>query len=346
MSSRKQLEQAFELIQQDQFADARAMLQPILDAEPDNADAWWLMANTVEDPRQARRALVNVLKNDPNHFKAREMLDVVNERFPARDDELEMLMELEDQLEDETDFWETQEEPLSDDDLFDLFDEEAAVDLSGLDDDLEAVGPSDTQDELEELEADDPFAELLGETAVAEAPPEEKKRRRWTLPVLVVLLAAVVATGLLALQQDSDDTSTDTGKSDLAPLVVVEDQDLSDLVDQTNAAAQQQFGDNSGAVIAPTDPDQTPTLFVRTCVCVQPGCQGPSINEMSAIVIEGFLVAAQQVSDEVARVGVDVHVCGGEDVLFRSYSSLSDVNVYRTGRDMETFEASWTLVTN
>ena len=42
---RNQLEQAYNLIQNDRLDDAVGLLRPIVRADPNNPDAWWLLAN-------------------------------------------------------------------------------------------------------------------------------------------------------------------------------------------------------------------------------------------------------------------------------------------------------------
>ena len=74
-ATRSQLEQAYRLIQQDQLDKAIALLRPITAAQPNNVDAWWLLSNAVSEPTDARNALVNVLRLDPNHSQAKELLD-------------------------------------------------------------------------------------------------------------------------------------------------------------------------------------------------------------------------------------------------------------------------------
>ncbi len=351
MSSRKQLEQIFELIQQEELEEANNLLQPILEAEPNNADAWWLMANTVDDPRRARRALVNVLKNDPQHSKARELLDVLNERYPPRDDELEMLMELEDQLDDDTDFWQSEDEPLSDEELFEMFEQDTSVDLSKLDDDLEAISPDDDMVADDDLLTDDedPFADLLAEDdAAAPDKAAEKKRRRWVTPLLIILLAAIAATVLIALQQGEEEDSEavdDTGRPDLPQLVAVDNPDLTAVVDQATQDAQQHPGLSNGdsqVVLSTTNEGQT--LFVQSCVCVRPEseCDGPPISQLSTIIDAGFEVVVPYASEsQIEAVGVDIRVCGGTDIIYRAYAAKDDVNAGQLLQDMAAFRDKW-----
>jgi pre-peptidase len=73
---RQQMQQVYQLIKSGQKQQAIQVLLPILKADRDNADAWWLMANAVSDnPERARQALENVLRLRPDHPQARQMLD-------------------------------------------------------------------------------------------------------------------------------------------------------------------------------------------------------------------------------------------------------------------------------
>src|SRR5947207_1025537 len=81
-ATRSQLEQAYDLIQQDKLDQAIALLKPITKKEPDNADAWWLMANAVSEPTDAHNALQNVLRLNPSNDQARELLQQLEQEFP------------------------------------------------------------------------------------------------------------------------------------------------------------------------------------------------------------------------------------------------------------------------
>jgi Tfp pilus assembly protein PilF len=50
------LKRAYQLIRNDQTADAQNILRPILDSEPDKALAWWLLAYAADDPKEVRYA--------------------------------------------------------------------------------------------------------------------------------------------------------------------------------------------------------------------------------------------------------------------------------------------------
>jgi len=76
------LEKAYRLIEADELGAARAILQPLLDEEPDNADAWWLYAHAVTDPEEARDALANLLRLDPDYPGAAELTQALHD-LPA-----------------------------------------------------------------------------------------------------------------------------------------------------------------------------------------------------------------------------------------------------------------------
>lgn len=75
MSTSDQLQQAYRLIRDGNKTQAMAIIVPIVRAEPNNADAWWLLANAVSEVDQQRRALEQVLRLRPNDDKARQMME-------------------------------------------------------------------------------------------------------------------------------------------------------------------------------------------------------------------------------------------------------------------------------
>jgi len=81
-SVQEQLKQAYELIRAKKRKEAIALLLPILKTDENNANAWWLLANALDDPDDAREALQNVLRLRPDHDKAQQMLDQINRLHP------------------------------------------------------------------------------------------------------------------------------------------------------------------------------------------------------------------------------------------------------------------------
>jgi len=77
------LSEAYELIEADRLVEAEAILKPILADEPDNADAWWLYSYAVTDVETARMALNTVLHLDKDYPGAAELLQTLEEKYPA-----------------------------------------------------------------------------------------------------------------------------------------------------------------------------------------------------------------------------------------------------------------------
>jgi hypothetical protein len=68
------LTRAYDLIEEDRLDEARAILEPILEIDKENTDAWWLYAHAVTDPEQAKQALSNVQRLDPEYPELDELL--------------------------------------------------------------------------------------------------------------------------------------------------------------------------------------------------------------------------------------------------------------------------------
>jgi hypothetical protein len=98
--SSEPLQLAYRLIREGNKQEAVRILTPIVRADPQNADAWWLLANAVDNPEQKRRALERVLRLRPEDERAQRMYSSLNnpaarprrpapsavESFPVRDE--------------------------------------------------------------------------------------------------------------------------------------------------------------------------------------------------------------------------------------------------------------------
>lgn len=74
------LQNAFDFIEADQLEQARALLRPVLEAEKNNPDVWWVYAHAVNDPESARLALLNVLSLDSNYPGAQSLLSALEQK--------------------------------------------------------------------------------------------------------------------------------------------------------------------------------------------------------------------------------------------------------------------------
>lgn len=87
-ATRDTLRKAYHLIKAGEPAAARELIKPVLDAERDNIDAWWLAVHAAATPQDRRLALVQVLRLNPDHGPARLMLDRLNAEHPEEIDDL------------------------------------------------------------------------------------------------------------------------------------------------------------------------------------------------------------------------------------------------------------------
>lgn len=76
------LARAFQLIEEDRLSEAETLLEQILKDEPYNADAWWVYAHAVQDPKSARTALQRVHEINPEYPGATELLDSLEQQYP------------------------------------------------------------------------------------------------------------------------------------------------------------------------------------------------------------------------------------------------------------------------
>ncbi|MCY3946732.1 MAG: tetratricopeptide repeat protein [Anaerolineaceae bacterium] len=82
-SSVQILAQAHAYIEAGNLEDAENLIRSLLEQDPDNTDAWWLLAHSVRDATAAREALDEVLRLDPNDQQARSLLSALDDRFPS-----------------------------------------------------------------------------------------------------------------------------------------------------------------------------------------------------------------------------------------------------------------------
>jgi hypothetical protein len=80
----QQLQQAYEAIKAGRRQEAIGILRPFLRANPDHANAWWLLANAEREPEAIREALDNVLRLRPDNDKAQQMLAKLEARYPRK----------------------------------------------------------------------------------------------------------------------------------------------------------------------------------------------------------------------------------------------------------------------
>jgi hypothetical protein len=79
----QQIQQANQYIQNGQRDQARSLLESVVKTDPNNAEAWWLLAMVAASPVQMQNALENVVRIEPGRADAKEMLDKLNAQTRA-----------------------------------------------------------------------------------------------------------------------------------------------------------------------------------------------------------------------------------------------------------------------
>lgn len=165
------LSQAFEAIEAGDLDAARGILEPILEVEPDNADAWWVYSHALTDPEQAQTALENVVRINPNYPQAAELLNTLRQRLPRQTQRPTVVSAPSDlPLAEEPDF------------------------------DLESTPPSGMR----------PVTTAAVGSTTTTVTNEEEPRRSWIPLVAGILLVGVIAALLLSILSQQGGTPTPT----------------------------------------------------------------------------------------------------------------------------------------
>jgi hypothetical protein len=378
-NTQKELERAYSLIKRDKTEDALRILRPIIEDDPENVHAWWLVAYAATEPHEVREALVKVLRIDPNYAnapKARDMLEKLNQEYPPDAAELAMYPELQTDLSptfaDEAAFFNESpfeldtslEEltPLEPEEPFaeDLF---GAVDLPPIQEDIFAV--------------EDPFAEVPEAPVEIEARARGKKAPAATdkaraQRIMLDLEPEVLDDETLATREELAIRRRGRGRrllltiAGLAAILLVvvvalalisSQNDEDEVADFTNLAAIDLEGDPLGAVRAEmesalrtanlgedsravlADSDLGDTLYVDYC-----GSPSPTLPQQIA---QGMEIAAQKapsIQANAKAIGVNVRTCGTDasDTLYRAVVSVEDATRYLNGElSWEEFQSRW-----
>lgn len=85
MSTKNDLKKALDYVRSHDAARARPLLVKVLQAEPKNATAWYLLSHVLDDPERQQYALQQALQADPDFERARMRLkDLRNASLAAK----------------------------------------------------------------------------------------------------------------------------------------------------------------------------------------------------------------------------------------------------------------------
>jgi hypothetical protein len=368
INTREQLKRAYKLIKEEKTSEAEQLLRPILNVEPDNVHAWWLLAHSIDDPLEVRHALTTVLELDPyyeNADKARELLAQLEsfevQAEPAAggvfaDFDEEMLLssippgevetsnlfggtDADTMFSDQDDFLFDAQSQLPEDlgAIFEIPDqEEAGSEKSQKADKAakKAAKAAKTQKSAKSSKKETDIANLFGDEPTLDdetiAAREERAARGGRGRRLVRTLLLLILVGAAAIALVMFVLPGDKAKEDSAPLQAVEVS--SDMVRTALTGAE---GDLAAAGLGTdnhalvANSDLGQTLFVE--FCAQPGPQ------LAGQMVQGMVIAARQaavVQNELAGVGVSINLCNGEqrDSLYRAVAPISAAVQYLNGQ--------------
>lgn len=80
------LQDAFQLIEENELAQARTVLEPLLESDSSNPTVWWIYAHAVEDSEEGIQALNKVLELDPTYPGASELKAQISQTSDKIDD--------------------------------------------------------------------------------------------------------------------------------------------------------------------------------------------------------------------------------------------------------------------
>lgn len=321
-STERVLAQAYELIESERLAEAEALLKPIVAAEPDNADAWWLYAHAVTDPGEARLALNNVLRIDPGYPGADDLLDSLEAEYPAAAPTFETQSGMQRVTPPPT------LPALPDDD--DFVDLDAEFDL---DDEIVEQGRTAA-----------PTPTVTTTTA--------RERPAWLIPAIVGLLALTIIVALVLLLPrltgPAGEATTPTAVQQAAQPTDVA---VGSPTDIPSASAVEVSGDTESAVqsaldgfelvdgdIGTADTALGTTLLVGVCGSTDSQQRSEEINA----VMSALAQASTQIQEAIEAVGVRMTDCSTNSVLNVIAVPLSEAAAFAQGTLGEkAYQARW-----
>jgi hypothetical protein len=313
------LMRAYELIEEEKLSDAETLLKPILEQEPDNADAWWLYAHAVSDPEAARMALNQVLKLDGTYEGAQELL-----------------VQLDDYYVGQTAAVTQQRTPVV-----------PPSTLPSLPDDDDIDSPDFLADREEAREAVAAFDDDFSLDDIEEAGPDTTAKRSFPLVPLVIGLILIVLVVVLLLAnpfgtppatstpQAALSTETAGGVVTPTPLSATEVSTPSE-AEAAMAQALSAFEIVEGTITtADTSLGRTQLIGICTSTANMRDALSSAMDSLAAI--------SASVSDDVEAIGVTLVDCeNGNSTLRVIAVPVADAAAYSAGDlSEEDFQARW-----
>ncbi|GAB4527534.1 MAG: hypothetical protein Kow0063_02930 [Anaerolineae bacterium] len=360
-----QLDRAYDLIRQDRAEEAIPILQAVLLNDSRNADAWWLWANAVSEPEEAREALHKVLEYNPDHAQAREMLAQLDELYPPVPEESGSGM-FDFEFEEGPDF-----ESLVETAEHEAVPEGVAAPPSALPEALPPAPGGEVAGEEQEVRIQQLAAETEEATpaidfgslfdeegaGTGDIPPfeempaydleeeeeEETEARLRRRPVLRTLLIALVilvfAVGVAVVLLQGGGPSAPAPTSPTAAAQVLEPSAAMQTV--LEAAQNALTGQSELLGGTPTvhleARNGSPSLIITICRPAR-----PDLPDALNIAMEMAARYGVSVQDEIAIVGVDIINCERNDLLMGATAPIEQAVAFASGYlSSEEYRAAW-----
>ncbi|HVO41376.1 MAG TPA: tetratricopeptide repeat protein [Aggregatilineales bacterium] len=356
MTDATRLDEAYRLILDDQHEQALGILRAIVAQEPENADAWWLISYTVDDPEEAHAALNKVLALNPGHGEAQAMLATLQREFPDLAPSPAGV---------------TQASPVAEPTKaganydFDLDSDPFAEVLPGAKAPGARSGPGGPFDDS--FEGEPAFVNSAQSTPQTLERPETRRMRTSLVPILllaVVILVVLVGVFVLLPRLNPPASPTSVAANPTVPataaaavnsstptaaatVAAVATSAPTAAANQTalDSAAKATAGDLLAAgFTAPkvsfgSTPIDANTMMASLCAKLGPDLQKEVNQAMDLIAPQ-----ANQIRTQIGAAGIEVTSCSdATQVLYRAYVPIADISAYVTGglKDRKTFRASW-----
>ncbi len=356
--NQRKLQQAYDLIRQERFEEAQLVLQPIIFDAP-SADAWWLWANAVTEPEDARYALARVLEFDPGHSQAQQLISRLEHVYPAVPEAqpYSPAAGADDNFDDIA--GEVVEPASIEADIPDILPPDTATteDLEAISEDYEPTirqlehMPDDTEpgtaldfsDWLEDLaEAEQTGAPEIATAADAgfdEPVVAPQKGRSALRGLLVVLLIVVIGLGLAVVLWQLNDGSQPLASDQREWVSVSEPSEQLQAVMQ--AAQQGLSPDELGGPPEVRLVEYEDGTALLITVCRGAGADIPAALQAGMQQAARYGISAQ---DELSHIGVSLANCERADVLAEAVASIDDAAAFASGRlNMQGYQAAWQL---
>ncbi len=352
----QKIQKATRLINDEDFDAAIVLLEEVLRADRENVKAWWLMANAVDAPDEAREALEIVLELDPDHKNAQAMLDQLDQMHPAEaPSEAESFpTEVVTEAQTEPDWlalddtssaasppaapFETTPSAFDSPDQIDAetLDDEFS-DFDFIDDDDDDFFGDDDDDGFDDKDADfddDDDFELYED----EKKPDGRSRRRLLLFLLALLGLVLIVAAVVAARTLGGGSKEDAGEQAAEPTPVSADAETDATIETLRAQYATTLVTISDTLTSmgrsETAADfrataQGPALMGRFCWAEPRGWDMAALDAMGVVTAQAKAMG----DDRPANVGVELTFCGSETVLLTRVTSLDQAIDFYINKD-------------